>query len=136
MLHRIAHVAKQQRQFSSSPVTGTVRVLGVTTVHGRPAMVMERALSDATRGKIFTSNQMLSPSPGWRGWPEASDWWECCPRNGSILVSDTQPAACPSGLPIWALHIIAHDVLQALVIVHAAQVCFNQAPVPAPAACG
>lgn len=116
ILHRIAHIASQHQQFTSAPVSSAVRVLGLTSVQGRPALVMERALSDARGSQLFTTNHMLCPSPGWRGWPEASDWWECCQRPRS-----SHYGTCPSGLHLWALRVIAHDVLRALLVVHAAQ---------------
>eukprot|EP00892_Ulva_mutabilis_P001876 jgi/Ulvmu1/1168/UM107_0042.1 len=118
ILHRVAHANMQRQLLSPSPVTSAVAVLGITSVQGRPAIVMERALSDATSSQLFTSNEVLSPSSGWRGWPEASDWWECS-RIGRTV---TPTNMCPSGLPIWALSLVAHDVLQGLLVVHAAQV--------------
>lgn len=114
ILHRIAHVARKKQRYlpSGCALSAIVGVLGVTSVQGRPAVVMEQALTDATPHRIFASNDIQSPSSGWRGWPAACDWWECC---------DDHTRRCPSHLPVWALRIIAHDVARALAAIHEAQ---------------
>lgn len=116
MLHRIAHFAAEQQLIlkRSSPLSAIVCVLGVTSIKGRPTFIMERALTDASMQRIFKINDMLCPNPGWRGWPAAAEWWECCHDNST---------RCPSSVPLWALRIIAHDIAKALTILHKAQVC-------------
>lgn len=121
ILHRIAYISRKRQRYLSpgSPLSAIVGVLGVTSVQGRPAFVMEQALTDATPQHIFATNEIQSPSSGWRGWPAACEWWECC---------DDHTRRCPSHLPVWALRIIAHDMARALAAIHEAQARSTQRP--------